>query len=243
MAIEYPHRTTAHRFETDHALIVNGPFNVDSGTPAELVRAYSRLDGSPKILKFSDAEKEYSIYLKFQLRSDSARAVHLVHYETLICDEGGKKAVVMQPFNHALVQVPFYPERVVLNGIQSIMLAMQHLHNKDIVHCDIKPANILVDTRGDWFLCDYGSCVELKERKANQKTRYTVSYIPMDLKPLQPSKKLDAVLLAVTALFTINPKVLSLLNRFFLKDVIDAIRNLTNEDLKSLLLNLVTNYA
>ncbi len=69
MAIDYPHRPTVHRFETDHELIVKGPFNVDSGTPAELVRAYSRLDGSPKMLKFSDAEKEYSIYSKFHLDS------------------------------------------------------------------------------------------------------------------------------------------------------------------------------
>ena len=84
-----------------------------------------------------------------------------MHYECLIVDEGGKKAVVMQAYNNALGQVPFYPEHVVLRGVESIMLGLRYLHSKHIVHCDIKPANILVDADGEWFLCDYGSCVDL----------------------------------------------------------------------------------
>ena len=104
----------------EYDIIVPDPLHVESGIPTKLVCAYSCVDGSPKLLTFSDAGKEYLIYLKLDLDKESAEAVHLVHYETLICDTGGKEAIVMQPYNHSLAQVPYYPEHIVFKGIQSI---------------------------------------------------------------------------------------------------------------------------
>ncbi len=45
----------------------------------------------PLFWPWLDAEYEYSMYMKFDLDTNSARAVHLIHYEALIQDEGGEK--------------------------------------------------------------------------------------------------------------------------------------------------------
>ena len=95
--------------------------------------------------------------MKLDLDAKKAEELHLVHFENFIEDKGGKKLVVMKAFITSLDMVPYYSEEVVLTGVKGIQLAMQHLHSKNIVHMDIKPANILLDAAGQWFLCDYES--------------------------------------------------------------------------------------
>jgi len=38
-----------------------------------------------------------------------------------------------------------------------LILALSHLHSKNLVHCDVKPENILLDSKGYPKLCDYGN--------------------------------------------------------------------------------------
>jgi len=40
--------------------------------------------------------------------------------------------------------------------IKGVAQGLEYLHNKDIVHGDIKPTNILVDSSGQPVLCDFG---------------------------------------------------------------------------------------
>jgi serine/threonine protein kinase/formylglycine-generating enzyme required for sulfatase activity len=50
---------------------------------------------------------------------------------------------------------PFLPQRI-LEIMQPICGALEYAHRMGVVHCDIKPANILIDKTGRPFLSDFG---------------------------------------------------------------------------------------
>lgn len=76
-----------------------------------------------------------------------------------------------------------------MHVIQDIAEGLTYLHQNKIVHQDIKPANILVDTRGDkpiYVLSDFGISSKTKTRLShsvninskNQGTSMTEAYAP-----------------------------------------------------------------
>jgi serine/threonine protein kinase len=42
-----------------------------------------------------------------------------------------------------------------------LIIALSHLHSKRLVHCDVKPENILLDSKGYPKLCDYGNSKDI----------------------------------------------------------------------------------
>lgn len=49
-----------------------------------------------------------------------------------------------------------FPEKRAKFYIAELILALEHLHNNDIVYRDLKPENILLDATGHIALCDFG---------------------------------------------------------------------------------------
>lgn len=49
----------------------------------------------------------------------------------------------------------------VLKIIVQISKALEYMHDKDIIHCDVKPTNILIQTNKCATLADFGSCIYL----------------------------------------------------------------------------------
>lgn len=74
-----------------------------------------------------------------------------------------------------------YPEKVVKHVGTQIMLAVRHLHKNGILHCNLKPSNILVDDYGNTRLCDFKkalilnkiSTLDIKKNKSAMTPCYT----------------------------------------------------------------------
>lgn len=63
--------------------------------------------------------------------------------------------------------------------IAKLILAIQHLHNNDIVYRDLKPENILLDANGDIALCDFAlSKAKLIENDTTNTFWGTIEYLP-----------------------------------------------------------------
>ncbi|OMJ76078.1 hypothetical protein SteCoe_24641 [Stentor coeruleus] len=62
---------------------------------------------------------------------------------------------------------PVMPEAVLFRFTYSILQGLYYLHKeKHMVHRDIKPDNILINSKGDLKLCDFGVCRELANSAA-----------------------------------------------------------------------------
>ncbi|GKT25144.1 hypothetical protein ADUPG1_012942, partial [Aduncisulcus paluster] len=48
--------------------------------------------------------------------------------------------------------------------LKCILHGLSYLHSQDIVHCDLKPQNVLVDSSGNGLLCDFEGAVDCSER-------------------------------------------------------------------------------
>lgn len=70
-------------------------------------------------------------------------------------------------FHHLQKEQRFSEERSRFYSAE-LLLALEHLHELDVVYRDLKPENILLDFTGHIALCDFGLCK--LNMKANDKT-------------------------------------------------------------------------
>lgn len=49
------------------------------------------------------------------------------------------------------------PEATVLNVMHAVACALEYMHAKGYSHRDIKLENVLINTKNDFKLCDFGS--------------------------------------------------------------------------------------
>ncbi|GKT28939.1 hypothetical protein ADUPG1_014060, partial [Aduncisulcus paluster] len=52
----------------------------------------------------------------------------------------------------------------IIKILKCILHGLSYLHSQDIVHCDLKPQNVIVDSFGNGLLCDFEGAVDCSER-------------------------------------------------------------------------------
>lgn len=55
-----------------------------------------------------------------------------------------------------------FPEKLVASFCYKILCGLEYLHENQVVHCDLKAANILTTKTGDVKLTDFGISLNLK---------------------------------------------------------------------------------
>ncbi|KAI4468768.1 protein kinase c mu [Holotrichia oblita] len=72
------------------------------------------------------------------------------------------------------------PERVTKFLITQILVALKHLHSKNIVHCDLKPENVLLSSNAEYpqvKLCDFGFARIIGEKSFRRSVVGTPAYL------------------------------------------------------------------
>lgn len=128
-----------------------------------------------------NSEYEYSILKDLPLHPNIVRVlgytddVNYFNMEMEFCVTQDLSKAIWQNRNSQ------YPENIVKHVGTQIMLAVRHLHKNNILHCNLKPSNILVDDYGNIRLCDFKKAlilnkitlIEIKKNKSAMTPCYT----------------------------------------------------------------------
>ena len=82
---------------------------------------------------------------------------------------------------------PQDPEQVVYLGIQ-LLGALKAAHEKGVIHRDVKPANVLLDDKGQARLCDFGIAMASASTERHTKTGAALGSLPY----MSPEQRQDA---------------------------------------------------
>ncbi len=69
-----------------------------------------------------------------------------------------------------------YSEHVVINLGIKVAQILKYFYHYGIVHCDLKPENLLMDQFGQIYLVDFGSCKFIADKNMNETSFYTMGF-------------------------------------------------------------------
>lgn len=150
---------------------------VGSGGMAEVFLAHDNLlDRNVAVKMLRDqflADKD----LLEQFRREAKSAARLIHPYIIniydVVSEGDVQYIIMEYVEGVTLKDYLKEHKLPLNAVLEIAVrladALKHAHSKNIIHCDIKPQNILIDKNLNPKITDFG----IAKMISNQTTVYT----------------------------------------------------------------------
>ncbi len=89
--------------------------------------------------------------------------------------------------------------QAILPVVEQIASALQYMHDRNMIHCDVKPGNMLIGPRGEVWLCDFGSAMiaSLASQSDGREVRGSLTYAAPEQINHQPHFASDQYALAV----------------------------------------------
>lgn len=152
---------------------------VGSGGMAEVFLAHDNLlDRNVAVKMLRDqflADKE----LLEQFRREAKSAARLIHPYIIniydVVSEGDIQYIIMEYVDGVTLKEYLKEHKLPLNAVLEIAVrladALQHAHSRNVIHCDIKPQNILIDKYLNPKITDFG----IAKMISNQTTVYTAA--------------------------------------------------------------------
>uniref|UniRef100_A0A7S0RS10 Protein kinase domain-containing protein n=1 Tax=Chlamydomonas leiostraca TaxID=1034604 RepID=A0A7S0RS10_9CHLO len=180
LAEKMPGSTTRSTINQQLGLILNGPWQ--EGHLNLITGIDSANGGRPVVLKLLYTHEEH-LQLAAAAEVHAAQVLGLgqpsvplvpsevvtvnVHPEgtaSLGTGVGQRTALKMGWYVGSLLVLPQLNEALIAAGGRRMCTALSYMHAKNLVHMDVKPANILMDSAGLWFLSDFGSTTPVGQR-------------------------------------------------------------------------------
>ncbi|KAL9645415.1 hypothetical protein ABK040_002614 [Willaertia magna] len=240
-----PATTTRAFLEQNYGIKLNGIF--DPQFPNIISGAENGQPVLVKILVGSTKEKEMEVNaiqtLKLERPPQGIAPIKVCQIQR----EGVNYCLLMPHYPRSLSHMyKLLSEKELLQGGKIIKEALTFIHNKGFVHMDVKPSNIFVSTEGQWFLGDFGSCVEIGQKIMS----CTECYLPERVIGTPALSKYDYFMLSIGLLSTKRDIKEMLSKNNFNEDVMiidrykteEIISSLTYEPLKDFIKDLIKDY-
>jgi tetratricopeptide (TPR) repeat protein len=152
-----------------------------------------------KFLKFEDADE------LARLKREAQTAARLSHPNIAavfeMAEANGRTFLVMEYIDgQTLATYPRKDHRKLVSLMRDVCLAIQYAHEKGVIHRDIKPGNIMVDSAGRPFIMDFGLARHINsDRSLGEYILGTPSYMsPEQAKGGQVDARSDVYSLGAT---------------------------------------------
>lgn len=154
---------------------------IGSGGMAEVYLAKDTLLDREVAIKMLRTQFVNDKQLLAQFRREAKSAARLIHPSIIniydVVDSGTEQYIVMEYVAGTTLRKYMESHKLSLNNVLDIAIrvaeGLQHAHNRNVVHCDIKPLNILIDNDLKPKIADFG----IAKMISNQTMVYTNSII------------------------------------------------------------------
>ena len=99
---------------------------------------------------------------------------------------------------HNLLNTRYLTLKEIIKYSLDFLSAIEYVHSRGVIHCDIKPNNILIDDNNNAKLTDFGSALYLYNGKARLKNVYYKHIAPEQCTNSLISKKVDIYQIGTT---------------------------------------------
>lgn len=173
---------------------------IESGAQVELVRKIGKgsfgivwfglLDGKAvavKQIELREVSEKRSLELRKSIKREvqllqTLNCIHIVRYFGMFASKAQQRMTLIMELVPGLSVTAFVvdrtklPERLAAYIIQQVLVALKFLEENGIIHRDVKPDNLLMNTRGVVKMIDFGTAAQLQHQQTRRSTVGTPWY-------------------------------------------------------------------